>query len=142
MTDGFLFFLLPPDLFDDDAVLADFQQPAFVSRSVLEEQLHLATHILPVLPVQFQGFVKARRGDFQGKFARRKKSRRFQLPIQRTVELDAFFDRNALIAIDKDLDVIGWLQPDLHQEIPRFRLQHGLDQTFYRFNCLADHESL
>lgn len=141
MIDHFFFLVLPLCLFHNDAVFADFQQAAFYFGSFLQHKLYQSPDVLFVLPVQFQRLVQARRRDFQGKIVGWNDTGFFQLLIQCPVELHAFFDGDALIAVDEHLNVIGGFDPDIHQEILRLAGQDRLDQTFYRLDCFAAHLS-
>src|ERR1700761_125464 len=96
-----LFFLiLTLRLFDDDPVLTHLKKAAFDPGPVLKDQLDLPTDILPVLPVQFQRLIQTGGRDFERKVAVWEKSAVFQLFIKSPVELDAFLDRDALVAVD------------------------------------------
>ena len=120
MVDHFLFLVATPGLFDDDAVLAHFEEASFDLRTVLEDDFHQAADILFVLAVQFQRFIQARGGDFQRKIVGRNEARFFQLLVQCPVDLHTFFDGDALITIDEHLDIVDGFDPDVHQEILRF----------------------
>ena len=142
MIDHFFLFVPALGLLDDNPVLADFQQASFDLRPVMQNKFHLAADVLPVLPVQFQRLVEAGRRDFQRKVAIGKKGGFLQLFIKSPVDLDAFLDGNALVAIDKYLYIIGRCNTNIYQKIRRFGGQYGLDQPFYCFDCFVDHVKL
>ena len=120
MIDHFFFLVLPLRLFYNDAVFADFQQAAFYFGSFLQDEFYRPPDVLFILPVQFQGFVQARGRDLQGKIVGGDEARLFQLFVQCPIDLHAFFDGDALIAVDEHLDIVDGFDPDIHQEILRF----------------------
>ena len=133
------FFVLPLRFLDDNTIFADFQEAAFGFATILERKLYLTANVFSILAMQFQRLVEAGRGYLEGEVAIWEKGHVFQFFIKSPVNLDAFLDRNAIIAVKEYFDIIGGFDPDVYQEISLFAGQHCLYHPFHRLDCLVDH---
>lgn len=142
MIDHFFLFVPAFYLLDDNPVFAYLEQAPLGLRSVLHDKFHLAADVLPVLAVQLQRLVETGRGYFQRKIPVRKKGGFFEFFVQGPVKLDAFFDGDTLVAVDKHLYIIGRLNLYVYQKVTRFGGNDILQQPFYSFDCFVDHIKL
>jgi hypothetical protein len=125
------FFVLPLRFLDDNTIFADFQEAAFGFATILERKLYLTANVFSILAMQFQRLVEAGRGYLEGEVAIWEKGHVFQLFIKSPVNLDAFLDRNAIIAVKEYFDIIGGFDPHFHQKITGFPRQYFLDKPLY-----------